>query len=198
MARDERRARRGGAGGGDGSVGIDSVLMRSVGSGLLPALVFEPTRPLRPDPAIVQVAIRIREIVHSARTISRAPAAKSMTRMRLVRDGPGKTRAIRGRHAAPALRTDRLAGRRTRHRLGLARKCGRVGRGHSLRGLAPVRDASKAAHHVLDGPPAESIRPPAESRGGSEDRSMKDLAYVVLTLIFFIASWLYVKGLERL
>jgi uncharacterized membrane protein len=33
---------------------------------------------------------------------------------------------------------------------------------------------------------------------GSEDRSMKDLAYVVLTLIFFIASWLYVKGLERL
>jgi uncharacterized membrane protein len=33
---------------------------------------------------------------------------------------------------------------------------------------------------------------------GSEDRSMKDLVYVVLTLIFFIASWLYVKGLERL
>ena len=33
---------------------------------------------------------------------------------------------------------------------------------------------------------------------GSEDRSMKDLAYVGLTLIFFIASWLYVKGLERL
>jgi hypothetical protein len=33
---------------------------------------------------------------------------------------------------------------------------------------------------------------------GSEDRSMKDLAYVVLTLVFFIASWLYVKGLERL
>ena len=27
---------------------------------------------------------------------------------------------------------------------------------------------------------------------------MKDLATVVLTLIFFIASWLYVKGLERL
>jgi len=27
---------------------------------------------------------------------------------------------------------------------------------------------------------------------------MKDLAYVVLTFIFFIASWLYVKGLERL
>jgi len=27
---------------------------------------------------------------------------------------------------------------------------------------------------------------------------MKDLAYVVLTLLFFIASWLYVKGLERL
>jgi len=27
---------------------------------------------------------------------------------------------------------------------------------------------------------------------------MKDLAYLVLTLIFFIASWLYVKGLERL
>src|SRR6185369_701318 len=182
MARDERRARRGGAGGGDGSVGIDSVLMRSVGSGFLPALVFEPTSPLRPDPAIVQGAIRIREIVHSARTLSRARAAKSMTRMRLVRDRRGKTRAIRGRHAAPA-RTDRLAGRRTRHRLGLARKCGRVGRGHSLRGLAPVRDASKAAHHVLDGPPAESIRPPAESRGGSEDRSMKDLAYVVLTLI---------------
>jgi hypothetical protein len=26
----------------------------------------------------------------------------------------------------------------------------------------------------------------------------KDLAYVFLTLIFFIASWLYVKGLERL
>jgi hypothetical protein len=28
--------------------------------------------------------------------------------------------------------------------------------------------------------------------------AMKDLAYVGLTLIFFIASWLYVKGLERL
>jgi len=27
---------------------------------------------------------------------------------------------------------------------------------------------------------------------------MKDLAYVVLTLLFFIASWLYVKSLERL
>jgi len=27
---------------------------------------------------------------------------------------------------------------------------------------------------------------------------MKDLAYLGLTLIFFIASWLYVKGLERL
>jgi hypothetical protein len=27
---------------------------------------------------------------------------------------------------------------------------------------------------------------------------MKDLAYVALTLIFFVASWLYVKGLERL
>jgi len=27
---------------------------------------------------------------------------------------------------------------------------------------------------------------------------MKDLAYVGLTLIFFIASWLYVRGLERL
>jgi hypothetical protein len=27
---------------------------------------------------------------------------------------------------------------------------------------------------------------------------MKDLVYVGLTLIFFIASWLYVKGLERL
>ena len=28
--------------------------------------------------------------------------------------------------------------------------------------------------------------------------AMKDLAYVGLTLTFFIASWLYVKGLERL
>ena len=28
--------------------------------------------------------------------------------------------------------------------------------------------------------------------------AMKDLAYAGLTLIFFIASWLYVKGLERL
>jgi len=27
---------------------------------------------------------------------------------------------------------------------------------------------------------------------------MKDLAYVALTLILFIASWLYVKGLETL
>jgi len=27
---------------------------------------------------------------------------------------------------------------------------------------------------------------------------MKDLAYLALTLILFIASWLYVKGLERL
>jgi len=27
---------------------------------------------------------------------------------------------------------------------------------------------------------------------------MKDLAYLGLTLISFIASWLYVKGLERL
>src|SRR6185503_17775578 len=170
MARDERRARRGGAGSGDGSVGIDSVLMRSVGSGFLPALVFEPTRPLRPDPAIVQGAIRIREIVHSARTISRAPAAKSMTRMRLVRDRRGKTRAIRGRHAAPARRTDRLAGRRTR---------------------SPSRPCSNERSRW-------PFRPPAASRGGSEDRSMKDLAYVVLTLIFFIASWLYVKGLERL
>jgi uncharacterized membrane protein len=34
-----------------------------------------------------------------------------------------------------------------------------------------------------------------QSEGGMP---MKDLAYVVLTLIFFIASWLYVKGLERL
>lgn len=33
---------------------------------------------------------------------------------------------------------------------------------------------------------------------GNEDRSMKDLAYVGLALIFFVASWLYVKGLERL
>jgi len=27
---------------------------------------------------------------------------------------------------------------------------------------------------------------------------MKDIAYLGLTLVFFIASWLYVKGLERL
>jgi hypothetical protein len=33
---------------------------------------------------------------------------------------------------------------------------------------------------------------------GSEALSMKDLAYVALTLIVFALSWLYVKGLERL
>ena len=27
---------------------------------------------------------------------------------------------------------------------------------------------------------------------------MKDLVYVTLTLAFFVVSWLYVKGLERL
>jgi len=27
---------------------------------------------------------------------------------------------------------------------------------------------------------------------------MKDLLYVALTLLFFAASWLFVKGLERL
>jgi len=27
---------------------------------------------------------------------------------------------------------------------------------------------------------------------------MKDIAYVVLTLLLFALSWLYVKGLERL
>jgi hypothetical protein len=33
---------------------------------------------------------------------------------------------------------------------------------------------------------------------GSEAPSMKDVVYVALTLLFFAASWLYVKGLERL
>ena len=51
---------------------------------------------------------------------------------------------------------------------------------------------------LLERAVALAVSAPAASRGGSEDRSMKDLAYVVLTLIFFIASWLYVKGLERL
>ena len=32
---------------------------------------------------------------------------------------------------------------------------------------------------------------------GSEAR-MKDVLYLALTVLFFVASWLYVKGLERL
>jgi hypothetical protein len=39
---------------------------------------------------------------------------------------------------------------------------------------------------------------PLRVTAGNEERSMKDLAYVGLTLILFVASWLYVKGLERL
>ena len=45
------------------------------------------------------------------------------------------------------------------------------------------------------------MRLAGDTRGRSRairEGMWKDLAYVVLTLIFFVASWLYVKGLERL
>jgi hypothetical protein len=33
---------------------------------------------------------------------------------------------------------------------------------------------------------------------GNEEISMKDVVYLLVTLVFFLLSWLYVKGLERL
>jgi hypothetical protein len=60
----------------------------------------------------------------------------------------------------------------------------------------PSGSATSRPRPPLPSTPGQNT--PRPSLRGSEDRSMKDLAYLGLTLIVFIASWLYVKGLERL
>ncbi len=56
-------------------------------------------------------------------------------------------------------------------------------------------------HRTVEHPPTPNLALNSKTTATARHSlrgHMKDLAYIALTVVFFIASWLYVKGLERL